>query len=53
MTSGRRGISDGAGFYEFDPATVADYRAQRIADFARVLDAVGRLARHEEFSTAD
>nr|WP_064569946.1 3-hydroxybutyryl-CoA dehydrogenase [Gordonia sp. LAM0048] len=53
MTSGRRGISDGAGFYEFDPTTVADYRAQRIADFARVLDAVGRLARHEEFSTAD
>lgn len=53
MTSGRRKISDGAGFYEFDPATVADYRAQRIADFARVLDAVGRLARHEEFSTAD
>lgn len=53
MTSGRRGISDGAGFYDFDPATVADYRAQRIADFARVLDAVGRLARHEEFSTAD
>lgn len=53
MTFGRRGISDGAGFYEFDPATVADYRAQRIADFARVLDAVGRLARHEEFSTAD
>ncbi|ANY24958.1 MULTISPECIES: 3-hydroxybutyryl-CoA dehydrogenase [Gordonia] len=53
MTSGRRGISDGAGFYEFDPSTVDDYRAQRIADFARVLDAVGRLARHEEFSTAD
>lgn len=53
MTSGRRGISDGAGFYEFDPSTIDDYRAQRIADFARVLDAVGRLARHEEFSTAD
>ncbi|MGW8814314.1 3-hydroxybutyryl-CoA dehydrogenase [Gordonia terrae] len=53
MMSGRRGISDGAGFYEFDPSTVDDYRAQRMADFARVLDAVGRLARHEEFSTAD
>ncbi len=53
MNSGRRGISDGAGFYEFDADTVDDYRAQRIADFARVLDALGRLGRHEEFATTD
>jgi 3-hydroxybutyryl-CoA dehydrogenase len=53
MNTGRRGISDGAGFYTFDDDTVDDYRAQRIADFARVLDALGRLSRHEEFAAAD
>ncbi|AZG47805.1 3-hydroxybutyryl-CoA dehydrogenase [Gordonia insulae] len=53
MTTGRRGMTDGAGFYTFDDDTVDDYRAQRIADFARVLDALGRLSRHEEFAAAD
>ncbi|MCR5979209.1 3-hydroxybutyryl-CoA dehydrogenase [Gordonia jinghuaiqii] len=53
MNSGRRGIADGAGFYTFGADTVDDYRAQRIADFARVLDALGRLPRHEEFATTD
>ncbi|MFW0797284.1 3-hydroxybutyryl-CoA dehydrogenase [Gordonia sp. CPCC 205515] len=53
MISGRRGITDGAGFYTFDQNTVADYRAQRIADFARLLDSLGRLSRQEEFATTD
>ncbi|ALG84404.1 3-hydroxybutyryl-CoA dehydrogenase [Gordonia phthalatica] len=43
MASQRRGVTDGAGFYTFDPDTVDAYRAQRTADFAAVLGATGNL----------
>ncbi|MGI5220366.1 3-hydroxybutyryl-CoA dehydrogenase [Nocardia sp. CA-290969] len=48
MAAGRRGNTDGAGFYDIEPGTLDDYRAQRIADFAQVLDATGQLHRYDD-----
>jgi 3-hydroxybutyryl-CoA dehydrogenase len=48
MASGRRGNTDGAGFYDVEPAALDDYRAQRIAAFAQVLDATGQLHRYDD-----
>ncbi|MFI6310199.1 3-hydroxybutyryl-CoA dehydrogenase [Nocardia fusca] len=48
MASGRRGNTDGAGFYDIEPAALDDYRAQRIAAFAQVLDATGQLHRYDD-----
>lgn len=48
MICGRRGTTDLAGFYAFDPDTVDDYRAQRTLAFAGLLDALGHLCRYNE-----
>ncbi|WP_063036125.1 3-hydroxybutyryl-CoA dehydrogenase [Nocardia grenadensis] len=47
MASGRRGDT-GGGFYDIEPTALNDYRAQRIAAFARVLDATGQLHRYDD-----
>lgn len=52
MASGRRGISDGQGFYTFDPLTVDEYQARRTAEFARILDALGELPRYGDLVPA-
>ena len=52
MASGRRGISDGQGFYTFDPLTVDEYQARRTAEFARILDALGELPRYGDLVSA-
>ncbi|MDA3642470.1 3-hydroxyacyl-CoA dehydrogenase NAD-binding domain-containing protein [Saccharopolyspora indica] len=36
MTTDRRGLQDGAGFYDFDPAGVPEYRAARMREFQDV-----------------
>lgn len=33
MTTNRRGLQDGTGFYDFDPAGVPEYRAARMREF--------------------
>lgn len=48
MAAGRRGTTDGGGFYDIAPAALDDYRAQRIAAFAQVLDATGQLHRYDD-----
>ncbi|MET8800987.1 3-hydroxybutyryl-CoA dehydrogenase [Nocardia sp. NPDC004568] len=47
MAAGRRGNTDGGGFYDIEPAALDAYRAQRIAAFAQVLDATGQLHRYD------
>jgi 3-hydroxybutyryl-CoA dehydrogenase len=37
MTTGRNGLRDGRGFYEYEPDTVDDYRERRMSEFARLL----------------
>ncbi|WP_063061430.1 3-hydroxybutyryl-CoA dehydrogenase [Nocardia sienata] len=48
MADGRRGTTDGGGFYDIADTARDDYRAQRIADFAQVLDATGQLHRYDD-----
>ncbi|WP_416562302.1 3-hydroxybutyryl-CoA dehydrogenase [Nocardia testacea] len=47
MAAGRRGATDGD-FYDIADTARDDYRAQRIADFAQVLDATGQLHRYDD-----
>lgn len=52
MAAGRRGHTDGAGFYDFEPGTLDGYRARRIAAFAQVLGVTGQLHRYDDLPRA-
>lgn len=48
MANGRNGLRDGQGFYDYAGQDIGAYKAQRMREFFRLLDATGLTARFDQ-----